>query len=197
VFSLNLYLKRENRLLYATGTRDKAFFNATWKMSRREVERANKTTLESYTDVFTLLDAPEVMNRDRFTEYLQKGLSLWGFDAEVHYSFFDNMLYEYYIAIKTYSPDKPYQEVVQSLQQQFGAGQPIPQNRGKFGGEPVTEDVVLLSKLDCETPRQKLSCWMGRNGAKEGGYYVGFRATYKPFYAQIQDVAKSEKKSYF
>src|SRR5258708_18940777 len=96
---LNAYLKTDNRFIYATGTRDKAFLKATWKMSPREVQRANQTTLVEESEAISRIFGPDVLDKSRLTEYIQSNISLWGWDAKVHYEFFDNMLYEYYIGL--------------------------------------------------------------------------------------------------
>src|SRR5574341_1397190 len=73
---LNAYLSDNNLLIYATGTSDKAFLKATWKMSPREIERANNATL-SNSDMLILF-TPEVTNQGRFKALVQKDVFLWG-----------------------------------------------------------------------------------------------------------------------
>src|SRR5438552_12302723 len=98
------------------GLKDKAFLNATWKMSPQEIERANETTLvPGANDIFSFLFAPEVTNRKRFMEMDQKDASLWGHDAEINYLFFDNQLYEYNISLTAYDANNPYNEILATL----------------------------------------------------------------------------------
>jgi hypothetical protein len=186
---LNAHLRNTNRLFYATGTTDKAFLNTTWKMSPLEIERANHTTLSQYDDVFLLLGGSEIMdkkNKKRFTEYVQKDVSLWGYPVELHYLFFDRLLYEYYISLTAYEPDRPMKDVVNTLQQQFGTGKPMPEMLG----------TNFISYFQWQTPKQKLYCWLGTKDEK-GNYNVGIRVDYEPLVKRMDDIAKSEKKKYF
>lgn len=182
---LRTHLSNNNLWFYATGTKDKAFLNATWKMSLKEVERANKSVLSVYDDPFVGLGEPDIMDRKRFTEYVQKELFLWGYPAEVHYTFFDNMLYEYYIGLTAYDLDKPFKEILQTLQSQFGEGK-VDEKRGD-----------LLTWRDWETSNQKLACWMNKTEGKTNEYYTGVRSTFQPIQRLIEATAKGEKKKYF
>jgi hypothetical protein len=97
VFFLNRYLKNESLFFYATGTNEKAFLNSTWKMSPKEVQRANKGFLNKKVDDIYLGLKPELIDIKRFTAYEQDDISLWGLNVNVEYFFFDNMLYAYRI----------------------------------------------------------------------------------------------------
>jgi hypothetical protein len=182
----SMHLRTTNRLFYATGTKDKAFLNATWRMSPPEIERANHVTLSLDDDLFVLWDAPDIININRFTEYKQKDISLWGYPAELHYLFFDRMLYKYYINMTAHEPDKPMKDVLNTLQEQFGTGKPTPENAGKN----------FISYLQWDTPKQRVYCWLGTKD-KIGSYKIGIRAEYKPLTKQLEDIAKAEKKKYF
>jgi len=184
--ALNRYLAANNRLFYATGTKDKAFLNATWRMSRNEVERANNASLTPNDKLWVLMDAPSVMDLKRYMQLVRKDVMLWGHSAEIAYSFFDNKLYEYYISLTVYDLDKSPDEIRSTLEQQFGKGQP-----DSVGGPN------LLLNLKWETPKQHLTMWMGSNEGNNSGYYVGVRATYKPGSEEIDRAVKAEKKSYF
>jgi hypothetical protein len=182
---LHTHLKNNNLWFYATGTKDKAFLDSTWKMSYKEVERANNTILGMYEDPFVALGEPAITNPKRFTEYIQYNLFLWGFPAEVHYTFFDNMLYEYYITLAVYDVEMPYKEILQTLQSQFGEGKVDDERKD------------LVSWRDWEAKNQKVACWMGKVDGKANEYYVSVRSTYQPVLKLIEDTAKGEKKKYF
>jgi len=82
---VNKYLSGNHLLIYATGTNDKAFLNATWKMSPQEIERANKTSLSKSITWF--LAAPQVTDNSRLKSFIQENLSLWGNNSKVEYFF--------------------------------------------------------------------------------------------------------------
>jgi hypothetical protein len=180
---VNAYLSENNLFVYATGTSDKAFLKATWKMSPREIERANNASL-SNSDML-LVFIPDVTNLGRFKALVQKDVFLWGHLAQVEYAFFDNMLYEYYISLTAYDSEKSHKEILETLRAQFGEDKEVEKKRAD-----------IIHSFDWEAEKQTISYWMGKNEGKKS-YYVGIRAKYKPFYKQIEEVARIEKKGYF
>ena len=182
---LNNYLSSNNLLLYATGTNDKAFLNSRWKMSPKEVERANNTFLAETADPFFLLFVPKITNKKRFKEFVQEDVSLWGEKVKVEYSFFDNILYEYYVSLTANDVEETHKKIFQSLSAKLEGSKEIKNKR---------ED--LIYDLEWESDKQKVSYWMGKNKEKDS-YYVGIRAVYQPFYRQIEELAKKEEQEYF
>jgi hypothetical protein len=186
IVAVNNYLSNKHFFVYATGTNDKAFLNTTWKMSPQEIERANKTTLSDapqwHLDPFT---TPEVTNKNRFKILTQKDVFLFGHTSEVEFTFFDNMLYEYEISLTAYDLEKPHKEILETLRKQFGEGKEEREKRS---------DIIYSSGWDTE--KQTVSYWMGNNEG-EKTFFVHVRAQYKPFFRQIEDVSKNEKKTYF
>jgi hypothetical protein len=182
---LNNYLSNNNLFFYAKGTKDKAFLNSTWKMTPKEIERANNTFLSETTNVFSLLFAPEITNKKRFKELVQEDLYLWGEKAKVKYEFFDNMLYEYYVSLTAYNLEKTHKEIFQTLRTKFGTNKEIKDKR---------EDLIYY--FEWESDKQKVSYWIGKNKEKDS-YYVGIKALYQPFYRQIEELVKKEKQEYF
>jgi len=128
IYKLNIYLKNENLLIYATGTNEKAFLNSTWKMSPKEIERANKTNLSnSYNEnsVFESIrisfDFPQILNMNRYSHYIQKDVLLWeGYGVYVNYYFFDNMLFEYNIKLENYPFKQIPSDIILTLRSRFG-----------------------------------------------------------------------------
>lgn len=182
---LNAYLSNNSLLMYSTGNGEKAFLKATWKMSPREIERANNVSLSKPDIDVGNLFAPEVTNRGRYTSLTHKDVFLWGYIAEVEYDFFDNMLYQYHVSLTAYDLEKPHKEIIESLRTQFGEGKDSDKKRAD-----------IIYSHDWETEKQTISYWMGKNEGKEN-YFVGISAKYKPFYKQIEEIAKTEKKGYF
>jgi len=183
IVAVNSYLSNKHLFLYATGTKDKAFLNATWKMSPQEIERANKTVLS--TSDLPILITPEVVDQSRFKTMIQKDLLLWGHASQVHYEFFDNMPYEYRATLTAYDLEKPHKEILETLRTQFGKEKEVQKKR---------TDIVY--SFEWATAKQDISYWMGHN--EDGkSYYVFVKARYKPFYEHIEAIARSEKKSYF
>ena len=132
-----------------------------------------------------LLFTPEVTDQKRFTAFVQKDVFLWGHLTQVEYTFFDNMLYEYYVSLTAYEREKPNKEILETLRNQFGAGREVERKRAD-----------IIYSFGWDTEKQTVSYWMLRN---EGGktYHVGISAVYKPFYRQIEEIARNEKKEYF
>ncbi|MFC1885363.1 hypothetical protein ACFL2O_11395 [Thermodesulfobacteriota bacterium] len=179
---LNKYLSNHNYLFYATGTSDKAFLNSTWKMSPQEIERANDTSLKpGLPPLFT----PEIAEIERFKTLSQINLHLFGYPAKVAYTFFDNMLYEYYIILHTSDLEKPHKEILATLTKQFGETKKIDKKRS---------DIIFSFLWDTE--KQSISYWLGKSEGTEK-YFTVIRAIYKPYYKQIKEFAKNEKERYF
>jgi hypothetical protein len=183
---LNRYLSNNNYLLYATATKEKAFLNAKWKMSPKEIERANKTFLVK-PKYELLTELPEVTDQKRFSHLMQSGVSLWGHNAEIQYMFFDNMLYEYYIGLTAYSPEEPHKEILEGLRKQFGEGKQNIKDPHAF---------LPIPDFEWHTEKQHISYWITKKDKKDE-YYLAISTTYKPFYEQIEEIAKTEKKKYF
>jgi len=181
-FLLNGYLESSKRFPYATGTSEKAFLNATWKMSPQEIERADNAILLPYTDHFTKF-GPQVLDTKRLTEFKRSDLMLWGQPAEVMYSFFDDRLYDYYISLKTYDTVQPLQEAIESLTHQFG--------------QPKDTTTEWQAKyFEWHTERQDVSCWLNQKDP-DGSSHIGVRASHKPFQHEINEIVAAEKKKYF
>jgi len=146
IYKLNLYLKNENLLIYSTGTNEKAFLNSTWKMSPKEIERANKTNLSySYSDNDFLIKKfsgfPMILNMNRYSKYIQKDVLLWGeSDIYVSYHFFDNMLFEYHINLENYSFEQIPSDIILTLRSKFG-------NEKKATKKPRMAGIAGLDEL--------------------------------------------------
>jgi len=128
IYKLNLHLKNEYLLIYATGTNEKAFLNSTWKMSPKEIERANKTNLlhnlksDHYIlSLISILDFPKILNGDRYSAWIQKNVLLWGeTNVVVIYYFFDNMLLKYDIKLEDYYFEQIPSDIILTLRSTFG-----------------------------------------------------------------------------
>src|SRR3990167_8511546 len=115
----NYYLKRNNLLFYATGTRDKAFLKSTWEMSKKEVERANQTELKSTSSLHCGLVNWE--KRTNKVSCYKTDIHLFGQSTEVTYYFFDNKFYEYDLTIPVSGyPDVS--RILENLEKRFGNG---------------------------------------------------------------------------
>jgi hypothetical protein len=169
--------------MYATGTNDKAFLHATWKMSPQEIQRANKASL-SQSEMWFLF-APQVTDRNRLKSFIQENLSMWGNTSKVEYIFFDEMLYEYCI---TFTIDQSHKEITHK--------EILETPRGQFREEKQLDNSPEIYSYRWDTDKQTIQYLMLKN--KEGqSFFVQITATYKPFYSQIEEVIKKEKKTYF
>jgi len=182
---LNSYLKENHLLFYASGTSEKAFLNTTWKMSPKEIERANKSRLTKSTSIFLDLFAPSVVNKQRFTEFFQENIGLWGHSAKVNYFFFDNQLYEYYIWLENINPNSMHTTIFETLENRLGVGK-----------EEEKKGTDFIHFFSWDTDKQHVEYWMGMSKGTES-YYVGIRTSYKPFLAEIRKLIKEERKKYF
>ena len=180
-------LKAENYLWWATGSSDKAFLDTTWGMSPNEVERATRTPLTS-ADEFTEFFAQEVqlVNPTRIRVSEQKNVhKLWGHFTNVDFTFFDNMLCEYYIGLTVYNADTSIDEIRTSLVERFGEATQSKRN---------SEDTI--ESLEWDNDKQHTSFWAIRQDNGKS-YHVGIRAKYLPIQEKISKTIGKEKKKYF
>ena len=185
---LNRYLADNNRFIYATGTKDKAFLNSTWKMSPHEVERANHATLTFAPPApWDIVGGwPSVIDKTRYKELVQSNVVLWGYDVKVSYYFFDNWLHAYSVSFSVYDSDTSFEEVRKTLDSQFGKGR-----------DAVPQGASLLHDIYWETSVQKINAWIGTKDDKDNSYMVGVRGVHRQSEKLIDDIIASEKKSYF
>jgi len=211
IYKLNIYLKNENLLIYATGSNEKAFLNSTWKMSPKEIERANKTSL--IPDNRTNVSAHDFVDDERYKYKVSKA-NLWGRDAKIYYLFFDNKLYEYEIRIEKYYITKLPDVIVGSLRDRFGTEDEaklcntiscllLPEYQKK---EDIIIDIkgkdLIISRYEpmniiynWETEDLHVYLWFLYED--ETHYYVSLDVKYLPYINQIKKMSEKEKESYF
>lgn len=184
------HLKSNNYWIYATGTNERAIIKATWRMSPREIERANNIVL-SYLSAeemnFSRLFGPDLMDKTRLTERIQSDISLYGYPARIRYSFFDNKLYAYSATLSTTEEDKPAKEIIETFNSRYGAAKKT--SNGSDRG--------FIFHLEWQNERQEVMCWLNAKDPKTDTYNLGFSASFAPFVREIEGVATSEKKNYF
>ena len=178
------FIEHNNYLFYSTGINEKAFLNSQWLMSPNEIKRANSASLTA-PEIEIFWGDPDVINRERYSAFVQKNLNLWGYGAEVEYLFFDNKLYEYYISINVYEIKKIRKEILVALQEKYGEQVKVKKM-----------SVHLIDEYDWNTENRKIRFWIGKSNKKKR-YHIGVRTTYLPFYKKLEEIADSEKKNYF
>jgi hypothetical protein len=187
----NIYLRENKLLIYASGTGHKAFFNSTWKMSPREIERANNIKLSKssrFSKLFSVISTgvPEVADNKRFKVLFNKGgIDLWGYSTKVNYIFFDNMLYAYIVNLKVYSLEE-HKKILSTLRDQFGEG-----TTDKEKSKPI------VFSFNWETEEQTISYSFWEKDEESESYRVNIRSVYKPLLSDINKIASDEESSYF
>jgi len=182
-----------NLLFFATGTKEKAFLNTTWRMSPKEVERASGSSLLEMTDDERELDhivrkvyGPHIMNENRFQKLKQKNFSLWGMDAEAEYSFFDNQLYQCLILLKSGRALMDlHKTILTALEVRFGVAQD-----DKNKDRP---DVIYSYKWGSN--HESASYWIIQEN--ENSYSARIAVEYLPLMSEIEQVVKDEQHKYF
>ena len=177
-----LYIQQNKYFWFATGTRNKAILNTTWKMSPQEISRVNKTYLVKSDRL--ILFAPDVVDQKRIKKLVQKDVFLWGHRTEIVYVFFDEMLYEYYIGITLYDKDIYIDDIMKALKTKYGK----PQDRNKHSDN-------CLYSFDFKSRNQLISTWLIENDNKT--FHAGIRANYLPFKNEVEHIIQEEKSNYF
>lgn len=203
--------KKNNGNTKSVATKEKAFLNSTWKMSPKEIERANKTYLKPINKGIYVFH--DIIDKDRFTVLEGKNISLWRRNAKIQYKFFDNKLYAYYIGIENYYLSKLPDEIVDSLRGRFGTEKEamlcntpcvlIQLNRKE---EDILMDItgkdLIIPEYDIidisykwNTESQSINLYY--SNSEEQRYNVAINVEYLPFINQIKKISKKEKEKYF
>lgn len=200
IFGFNHYLRVNNLVFYATGSKDKAFLDVTWRMSPKEIERVNKTPLTSTFYLFHL-DQPSkykysnVVNGKRYRYLKQDGhITLWGFNTEVKYAFFDNKLFEYTIFLRGYDSEKMHKNISSALTKRFGSG--VVEDSGRY-----------LHVMQWETESSRARYWLieyetttrvdTENKTINPPYLAGVKIRCKPLLEEIKQISLTEHKKIF
>lgn len=185
IYSLNSYLKKERLLIYSKGTNEKAFLNATWKMSIKEVERANGCGLTKGIS-FAVIE-PElnkILDLKRFVSKKSCEINIWGADREVSYDFFDDQLFRVRIYDDILNQGEIDSLIVQSLEPKYG--EIIRSENNKYAGKFMTDEVEI-----------DYNQWEYDN--EEGKKVKRFRIeiTYKPLINEIKSISEKEQNNIF
>lgn len=153
ILFLNHFLKEERLFIYAKGTKEKAFLNATWKMSVREVERANNCNLTHEFNLFVIdPDLNKILDLNRFESKEGCEVNIWGNDREISYDFFDDQLFRVRIYDNILNKREVDSLIVTSLEQKYGKIKRDKENyfAGKFKSNTVEVDYKQWEYSDKE-----------------------------------------------
>ena len=202
---LNGYLKSNNMLLYATGTKDKAFKDSTWEMSVNEVERASDKQLieaKGFSCYFASIEFESV--KQRVLCYQDDDVYLFGTKGEVVYVFFDNRLFKYELSIPVYGYSDV-SKLLEQLEQRFGEEfsqeinpNPYKEHTQNYIREWSTEKQKVKFNLNLPSKHQlqdKDYEFEGKENSDSARVYL--EVTYLPMLRKIQDEIEVEESSYF
>ena len=190
IFGLDYYLRENNFLFYSSGTKERAFINATWEMSPHEVQRANNVNLTpAKNNFFNLPDQdkyeyPRVINMERYKLLDQtKYITLWSFETKVEYAFFDEKLFECAMLLEGCDSNKMHKKITSALTEEYGDG--------------VAEDSkTYLHSMHWETTSVRVRYWLlekeGKGNVKL--FLAGVRISYKPMHEIISKISLNKHK---
>lgn len=183
IVGINIYLRSNNLLFFASGTQLKAFINTTWEMSPKEVVRANSVTLiPAKSGLFDLLVGyPKVIRMERYKLFDQKErIALWGYETKVQYALFDDKLFGYQLDLHGFSSPEINEEIKLALTERYGKGYSIEDSGGSMRWETDSEDVsyIILKSID-------------------NTYSPILTISYKPMFFQIDEISRKEHKKLF
>ena len=185
LFCLNSYLKEERLFIYAKGINKKAFLNANWKMSIKEVERANGCQLSDGYDFSEFEpDLKFLLNRNRIQWKRSCKINIWGENREVYYDFFDDQLFRIRILDDVFDKREIDSMIVLSMEQKYGKKSGNIEN--KFAGKFSTNEVEIVYEQ------------FGYDN-KENKKVQRFRIeiSYKPLLDEIKSISKKEQNNIF
>ena len=182
---IHRYLIENKLYFYATGTNEKAFLNSTWKMSQKEVEKANGAELFAPKNQFTCLPPGDFTNPLRFKALSSEQVSLWGLNAEVTYCFFDDILYSYEISISEIKDDKLQEKITETLKNRFCEGEAISPKSAAMRLRHLwnlSNQMIEYAIIESDDKRF---------------HNIFIKAQHKPLNEFIQQAARKERESYF
>ena len=188
LYFLNSHLKAERLFIYATGSDEKAILNSTWKMSIKEIERANncKLTEDAVPSPDEILDDLKyIIDHGRFVSKKGCDINIWGYDREVIYDFFDDQLFRIRILDNVFNKQEEDSLIVSNLKEKFGNF-----NKSKddnYGGTFSTTSVNVDYRQFSYT----------RDEANKIVDRLIITLTYKPLYEQIKATSEKEQKNIF
>jgi len=193
-YFLNRYLKQEYLFFYAIGTNEKAFLNSTWKMSPKEVERANNVNLilfdrkQSKSNPFIAIFAHTLsgmlIHDNRVKEFTSVDkIKLFGEDIELILYFFDNKLFRYNVFF-SYIYQETIDDVYNNLTRKFG--------------KELTKQInkhTNTTILKWENYNKNIYYLDSINTEEIGELYLIFE--YRPFVIETIETIEKEKRDYF
>lgn len=193
---INNDLKINNRFFYANGTKVKAFLNATWKMSPKEIERANNTYLYDCSDYshdyfFESTDnKPNILNPIRYEAYFEKELSLYNHETTIKYLFFDKKLFEYHVLIKNILTDSIPYFIRSNLADKYG------NNSNEFSMDKLS-NILYVKEITWENEQLIIQYYESIPHFTNKTYEVGIIYSYKPMLLEIEQISSKEYQSIF
>ena len=185
IYSLNSYLKNERLLIYTKGTNKKAFLNATWKMSVKEVERANGYKLTKGISFAVIeSDLNKILDLKRFVSKESCDINIWGDDREVKYDFFDDQLFRVRIYDEILNQGNTDSLIVISLEPKYG--KIIRNEKYEYAGKFMTDEV----EIDYEQ-------WEYDNKEDKKIKRFKIEITYKPMVNEIKSISEKEQNNIF
>ena len=183
--SLNSYLKRESLLIYAKGTDQKAFLNATWEMTIREVERANGCPLSDGYDFSAFeSDLDNLLDPTRIQWKKSCLVKIFGANREVYYDFFDNQLFRIKILGDVYNQKGIDSLIINSLESKYG--KVVRDTENEFAGKFLTDNVeIYYDQFE----------YNDKNNERVQHFKI--EITYKPLMSKIKSTSKQEQNNIF
>jgi len=194
----NAFLSENNLLIYATGTNEKALKNSTWKMSLKEVKRVNECRLEHKRK-------PKKFDyQGRQKEFVQDNAFFWGYNCDIKYFFFDNMLYKYKVKIvlpKISTPEQLEKDKFEIKKLKMDILQAL---REKFGNEVKKSNEKNILHNSWNYKNQIVNCKFTDLKEEEWGdnrtyncTYFEIEGIYQPIYKQMEEIMQKDKSNSF
>ena len=186
------YLKVEKRGFFSTGTKIKAFYNSTWEMSCKEVERINNCVLKKDTGLFLLTlqfaASPEskaylLLNKKRLVGEKCSNQNIFGYKSEVNYGFFDDRLFKIRISGKSYNQKEFDSIIIVNLGKSYG----------KVNRDSSKDYLQFYSHF--KRNQTEIDYWQYIDENKESNFVIDM--TYMPIILEINRIAEKEQNSLF
>ncbi len=200
------FMWEEKYLFFATGSMEKAILNSTWLMSPKEVSRSNNARLkkEDIDAWVQYLLYPRILNVNRYAEYAQKDIWLWGVESEIKYQFFDNKLFGFTlimnppVVLRKGEGNKLIKDygggVLDHLVELFTKKHGVPEENNQT--DRKSSHNRLIEEYKWLTSHYRVEIYLIKNDETDTASLTA-RVTYLPYYREIERTAGTEQSNYY
>ncbi len=189
IYYTNYLINKDNYILNGNTINKKSIMNAYWNMPFKEVQRVNnckfKIEIPFPNDFYTSL-----INKDSYKAYLDcRTISLWSYNTEISYEFYNDRLCKYGIIGKVDNPVIFDSIAIKNLSLHYGK---FKRSTTLVKGQTTLKGCFLKDSVLVEYKQFDIE---NENKINEHRFII--EVTYQPIYYEIKRKIEDDEKSIF